>query len=126
MPQMANITLQNYAAGNVTYSVLNGSGPVYSWADTSQGTPSGFRTVSMEVRRPTDMTKGVTRVVVKIARPSINATTGLVDYIGRTNSETLIPVMSSLAERQELFAVTKNFFAHANFSAAVISVEGMY
>lgn len=126
MPQMANITLNNFAASPVTYTVLNGSGPVYTWADTSQGTPGGFRTVSLEVKRPTDPTKGVNRVIVKIARPFVNSTTGLVDYVGRSNSETLIPVGSSLAERQELFAMDKNFRAHANFQAAVVSVEGMY
>jgi hypothetical protein len=126
MPAMANITLNNFAASAVTYTVLNGSGPAYVWADTLQGTPGGFRTVSLEVKRPSDATKGVTRVIVKIARPYVNATTGLVDYIGRTNSETLVPTNSSLAERQELLAMSKNFFGHANFQAAVVSVEGMY
>jgi len=126
MPAMANITLNNFAAAPVTYTVLNGSGPTYTWADTLQGTPGGFRTVSMEVKRPSDTVKGVTRVIVKIARPSVNVTTGLVDYIGRTNSETLVPTSSTLAERQELFAMTKNFMAHANYQAGVVSVEGMY
>jgi hypothetical protein len=123
---MANITLNNFAAAPVTYTVLNGSGPTYTWADTLQGTPGGFRTVSMEVKRPSDTVKGVTRVIVKIARPFVNVTTGLVDYIGRTNSETLVPTSSTLAERQELYATTKNFMAHANFQAGVVSVEGMY
>lgn len=126
MPSMANITLNNFAASPVTYTVLNGSGPAYSWADTTQGTPGGFRTVSLEVKRPADATKGVTRVIVKIARPFVNSTTGLVDYIGRTTLETLVPTTSTLAERQELFAVTKNFMAHANFQAAVVNVEAMY
>lgn len=126
MPSMANITLNNFAASPVTYTVLNGSGPVYSWADTLQGTPGGFRTVSLEVRRPSDPTKGVTRVIVKIARPYVNTTTGVVDYIGRNTSETLVPVNSTLAERQELYACIKNFAAHANFQAAVVNVEGMF
>jgi len=126
MPAMANITLNNYAASPVTYTVLNGSGPVYSWADTAQGTPGGFRTVSMEVRRPTDPTKGVTRVICKIARPFVNATTGLVDYTGRFTGEALVPVTATLAERQELYAMAKNFVAHANFLAGVKDVEGMY
>jgi len=123
---MANITLNNFAAAAVTYTVLNGSGPVYAWADTAQGTPGGFRTVSMEVKRPSDPTKGVTRVIVKIARPYVNAVTGVVDYIGRNTSETLVPVMATLAERQELLAMVKNFHGHANYQAGVVNVEGMY
>lgn len=126
MPQMANMTLNNYAATGVTYTVLDGSGPVYRWADTSQGTPGGFRTVSEELKRPTDPTKGVTRVVVNIARPVVNATTGLVDYVSRCKIEALVPVAATLAERQELYAMVKNFTAHANFLAAIKDVEGMY
>lgn len=127
MPSMANMTLKKYdGTTDCVYTVLDGSGPAYRWADTAQGTPGGFRTISEEVKRPSDPSKGVTRVIGKIARPFVNATTGLVDYTGRATLEVLVPVSSTLAERQELYAMCKNFTAHANFLAAVKDVEGMY
>jgi hypothetical protein len=126
MPAMANITLNNYAASPVTYTVLREDSGVAVWADVTQGSPSGFRTVTEGFERPKDPTKGVTRVRFSIARPVVNATTGLVDYISRANSEIIIPVMSSLAERQELYAEYKNFAAHANALAAIKDLEGMW
>lgn len=127
MPQMASMTLKKYdGTTDCVYTVLMGSGPTYKWADTSQGTPGGFRTISEEVRQPSDPTKGVTRVISKIARPFVNTTTGVVDYTGRVQIEVLVPVSATLTERQELYAMAKNYLAHANALAAIKDVEGMY
>lgn len=126
MPTMANITLNNFAATPVSYSVLSVEGNVGVWADVSQGTTGGFRTITEQVKRPTDPTKGVTRVQFRIARPFVNTTTGAVDYILRANTEILIPVVATIAERQELYAMTKNFMAHANAQAAVKDLEGIW
>jgi hypothetical protein len=126
MPQMANMTLNNYAASPVTYTVLSINSGMAIWADTSQGTPGGFRTVSEELRRPVDPSKGVTRVLFKIARPVVNATTGLVDYTSRFNGDIIVPVGATLAERQELYAMGKNFLAHANALAAIKDLEGQF
>lgn len=126
MPGMAAITLNNYAAAPVTYSVIREDSGIAVWADTSQGTPGGFRTVTQQIFRPNDPTKGTTRVRMFCARPFVNATTGLVDYIGRANTEFWIPVAATLAERQELYAVHKNYAAHANALAATVSLEGMF
>jgi hypothetical protein len=123
---MASISLNNFAATPVSYSVLSTEGNVGIWADVSQGTTGGFRTVSEQVKRPQDATKGVTRVLFRIARPFVNTTTGQVDYILRANTEVLIPVQATLAERQELYAMLKNFMAHANAQAAIKDLEGVY
>jgi len=123
---MANITLNNYAAAAVTYTVLAIESGVGTWADTAQGTPGGFRTVTEQVKRPSDPQKGVTRVLFRIARPYVNTTTGQVDYILRANSEILIPVQATLAERRELLAMYKNFAAHANVASAISDLEGVF
>jgi hypothetical protein len=123
---MATLTLNNYAAAAVNYTVLQINGGLAQWADTAQGTPGGFRTVSSELKRPSDPSKGVTRVLVKFARPFVNVTTGLVDYTSRCNTELIIPVAATLAERQELYAASKNFAAHAFYLAHVKDLEGMY
>jgi len=127
MPAMANMTLKKYdGTTDCTYTVLQGSGPSYSWADTAQGTPGGFRTIAMQVKQPSDPTKGVTRTIVKIARPFVNTTTGLVDYVGRVQFEVLVPVNATAAERQELYAMARYFVPHANCLAAVVDGQGMY
>lgn len=126
MPAMANLTLNNYAASPVVYSVLREDGGIALWADTSQGTPGGFRTVIEEMERPKDVSKGVHRVRFKIARPVVNGTTGLVDYTSRANTEIIIPVQATLVERQELQAAYKNFAAHAFALAAIKDLEAMW
>lgn len=126
MPAMGNITVNNFAASPVTYTVLKVGAGLGVWADTLQGTPGGFRLISEEIVVPTDLTKGVYRVRVKAARPVVNGTTGLVDYTSRLNAEFIIPVQATLSERQELYAMGKNFFAHANAQAAVKDLDGVY
>jgi len=126
MPAMATLILNNYAATPVNYLVQREDSGIGVWADVAQGTPGGFRTISEEIRRPSDPTKGVYRMLFKAARPVVNGTTGLVDYISRANTEIIIPVQTTLAERQELYAMYKNFAAHANALAAVKDLEGMF
>lgn len=126
MPSMASISLNNFAGTPVSYGVLSVEGNVGTWADVSQGTPGGFRTVTEQVKRPQDATKGVTRVIFRIARPYVNSTTGQVDYVLRANTEVLIPVQALATERQELYAMLKNFAAHANAQAAVKDLEGVF
>jgi hypothetical protein len=126
MAAIANLTIQNYAAGNVTYYVQSEQDGTGHWADTAQGTSAGFRPVKLTLERPKDSSKGVYRMRVSCARPSVNGTTGLVDYTGRFNGEFIVPVLASLAERQELYAVAKNFMANAVVSAAVVTLEGVW
>lgn len=126
MPSFANITVNNFAAAAVTYAVEDVRNGVAKWNDTAQGTPAGFRPISLEVKRSTDRVNGVDRVNVKFARPVVNATTGAVDYTGRVSVEATIPVRSTLAERQELWAVFKNFAAHTNCQQAMVSLEGTF
>lgn len=126
MPSMATLTINNYAAAPVNYTVLGIKDGVATWADQSQGTVGGYRTVTEEVRRPADPTKQVTRILFNIARPIVNGTTGLVDYVSRAKIELLEPPGATLAERQELFAAVKNLAAHTFFQDAVTKQENMY
>jgi hypothetical protein len=123
---MATLTLNNYAATPVNYQVLGIKEGVARWADVSQGTVGGYRTVSQEIRSPSDPTKQVTRLIWNIARPVVNATTGAVDYIQRSKIEIIQPPGCTLAERQECGAMTKNLAAHTFFTTAVNTQEGMY
>lgn len=126
MPAMATLTLNNYAAVPVNYQVLGIKNGIASWADTSQGTVGGYRGITEEIRTPSDPSKQVTRLVFNVSRPFVNATTGAVDYVGRVKIECIQPPGMTLAERQEMLAVTKNFTAHTFFSDAVIKQESMY
>lgn len=126
MPAMATLTINNYAAAPVNYSVLGINNGIARWADQSQGTVGGYRTISMEVRAPADPSKQVTRIVFNIARPYVNGTTGAVDYISRAKIEVLEPPGATLVERQELFAAIKNLAAHSFASDAITKQENMY
>lgn len=126
MAAIANLVLQNHAAGNVTYTVQAGESGSGFWADTAQGTPGGFRPVKLTLERPKDPSKGVFRVRILIARPVVNGTTGLVDYTSRANTEIIIPVQATLAERQELYAAFKNMAANAVTGSAVKDLEGTW
>lgn len=126
MPAFANLTVNNYAAAAVTYYTEDIRNGVAKWNDTAQGTPAGFRPISLEIRRATDRVNGVDRVFIKAARPVVNGTTLAVDYTSRANVEVLIPTRATLTERQELYAALKNFVAHANALAAIKDLEGTY
>lgn len=126
MPAFANITVNNYAAAAVTYYTEDVREGVAKWNDTAAGAAAGFRPISLQLKRATDRVSGVDRVIVKMARPIVNGTTGAIDYTSRVSIEVLVPVKATLAERQELYAMAKNFTAHANFLAAVKDLEGTY
>jgi hypothetical protein len=124
MPAFADITVNNYAAAAVTYKMEDVLQGVAKWNDISQGTPAGFRSITLQIRRSTDRSNGVDRVLVKLARPTVNVTTGAVDLTGRVNTEAIVPVRMTLAERQELWAAHKNFAAHTNCQKAMVDLEG--
>lgn len=126
MAAIANLILQNDAAANVTYYVQSEADGSGLWADTAQGTPGGFRTVKLSLERPKDPTKGVYRVRIFCARPVVNGTTGLVDYTSRANTEIIIPVAATLAERKELYAAFKNMAANAVSGSAIKDLEGVW
>lgn len=126
MPDMADMTLNDYAAAAKTYGVLGVKDGIARWANTAQGTVAGNLTVDGEVRIPADPASQVTRVVYNAARPKVNGTTGAVDYIGRGKIEFIIPPGMSLAERQELWAMVKNLAANTFVENAVINRQGAY
>jgi hypothetical protein len=126
MPAMATLTINNFAATPVNYNVLGIKDGVARWADQTQGTVGGYKTITAEVRSPSDPSKQVTRIVFNIARPIVNGTTGVVDYITRAKIEILEPPGATLAERQEIFAAVKNLAAHTFVSDAVTKQENMY
>lgn len=126
MPVMATLTLNNKAASPVNYQVLGIKEGVARWADVSQGTVGGYRTISAEICTPADPSKQVTRQVFTIARPVVNGTTGAVDYVQRTKTEVIQPPGCTLAERQEMWAAQKNLMAHTFIQTAMETQESMY
>lgn len=126
MPSMATLTINNFAATPVNYNVLGIKDGVARWADQSQGTVGGYRLVTAEVRSPADPSKQVTRVILNIARPVVNGTTGAVDYVTRAKIEVIEPPGALLTERQEMFAAIKNLAAHSFVSDMITKQENMY
>jgi len=108
MAAIANLSINNYAVTPVTYTALGVSNGVARWADVSQGTLAGYREIFLTVKHPKDPVNGVIRVQGKCVRPVIDGTTGALSYKTLGTYEFVIPVKASLAERQEIWAVTKN------------------
>lgn len=126
MPQLADMTLLNHAAGNVTFTAMGMKEGVAHWADTSQGSVAGFHTVKEEVRTPNDPSKQITKTVFDIAMPYVDSTTGAVSYVNRVKVEVIVAPQSTLAQKQELVARAKSLVAHSNFSVAVTTGAGQH
>lgn len=124
MAQQANLTLKNWAAANVTYTMLFASPEKGAkWADKSQGSYLGFRGVYMFLKHPTDAVNGVNRVTIKLNRPVIDGTTGALSYSTLASVEFVLPTKAALAERQELLAAFRDLMDNAVVTSAVVDLE---
>jgi hypothetical protein len=124
MAAQATLTLKNWAAANVSYTALYASmDKGAKWADKSQGTLMGYRTVTMLNKHPTDLINGVKRVTLKVNRPVIDGTTGALSYNSFVSGEFVIPTKATTAERQELLAAFRDLMDNAVVTSAVVDDE---
>lgn len=122
MAQIANLTLKNYAAANVTL-VPEKATPdgVSSWVDRSQGTFLGTVRASV-TNKPNSDVNGARKVQVKLTYPTIN-----VDGTLRENElfagEFVLPNKGDLTARRELYARAKELVSSSVVAAAVHDAE---
>jgi len=125
MPAMAAMTLLDSAAANRIYSVLKGSGPNYAWAYRTSNGFNDWKTLEQSLVVPADATKGVVRASLKFANPELDDFNAVLS-IARANIDLYFPVKGSQAERLNLLAAIKSYFAHANATAMFTDLEGMF
>lgn len=128
MATAANLTVQNYAGGNVTYKVLDvdGVNGKTVWADDSAGSLLGFRKLILQRKMPKDEANGVIRIQVKTQRPVLDGITGALSYTDIATTEYVFPAKASQAERRETHAAHKSLLANAVLTAAVDTFEMPY
>ena len=109
---------------------------VAKWADRSGGIALGFPIITFSMKNPTKQSRNY-RVVVKVTTPVLEQTspstaTGIQPAPTKAydlifNGEFVLPERSTLAERNNILAYVKNFFANAAvIPPALQSFEAVY
>lgn len=110
---------------------------VARWADRSAGIAIGFPVITHSIKRPAAKGSRSYRVITKVTVPVLEQTspstaTGIQPAPTKAydlifNSEFVLPERSTLAQRNDLLAYVKNFFANtAVIPPAVQSFESVY
>lgn len=108
---------------------------VAKWADRVGGIALGFPTVSLSLRSPSKDSRNY-KLTLKVAVPTLEVTspstmTGIqpaptLAYLPIADVSLTFSERSTLAERKNLNAYLKNMLAHANWTAAVESLETQF
>lgn len=123
MATIANLLLKNYAAVDVTFAPDTvQTGEYAKYADRTQGTFLGTNFASI-TRKINPAVTGVRKIQGKLTRPTINATTGALDFTLLGTVEFIMPNAATLAQKRELQANMKTLVGHAVMVAAVENDE---
>ncbi len=106
---------------------------VARWEDRIGGIAVGYPVITMSVRSPTKNSKAH-KVVVKIAVPTLETASSGGSFVPPPTKaydclfvgEFVLPLRSSLAEREDLMAYCQNLLAHATVTAAVEDTENVW
>lgn len=140
MTAIAALTINDGAATPVahTFSPDNiDQNGVARWADRSGGIAIGMPTITESIKRPSAKGSRSYRVVTKVTVPVLEQTspstaTGIQPAPTKAfdlifNGEFVLPERSTLAQRNDLLAYVKNFFANtAVIPPAVQQFESVY
>jgi len=108
---------------------------IAGWIDRSGGIAVGFSKITMQVRQPTAGSRAY-KVTAKVVTPVLEVTspatsTGIQPaptkaYDLLATLEFVLPERSTLAQRKDLIAFTKNLLANAVITNAVNDFEEVY
>lgn len=139
MTAIAALTINDGAATPVahTFSPVNiDAAGVAKWVDRSSGIALGFPTITFSMRQPNKVNRNY-KVTTKVVYPVLEQTsastasgiqpapTKAYDLV--FNGEFILPERSTLAQRNDLLAFVKNYFASAAVvPPAVQNFEAIY
>lgn len=139
MSAIATMTLNDGKATPVahTFAPVNvDAAGVAKWADRSGGIALGYPVVTQMLKPPATNGARNYKLTAKIVLPTLELTspstaTGIQPaptkaYDLMFNCELVLPERCTLAERKDLAAYAKNFFASAGFVAAIENFEFVY
>ena len=138
MTAIAALTLADgqTTPANHTFNPVNiDQAGVAKWADRSGGIALGFPVVTFSMRNPSKTSRNY-KVMGKVVVPVLEVTSpstasGIqpaptLAYNLTFNFDMVLPERSTLAQRNDLLAYSKNVLSHAVISAAVQSFESVY
>lgn len=118
MGAIANLTLLNAAAGNVTYKPEKADGEVAVWADDSAGFINGYRYATIKKAMGRNVSEDKSRIRTTVTYPVVDAN-GATLRVHACYVEYMFAPGATGAERQELYARQKSFDASTPVKDAV-------
>jgi hypothetical protein len=111
MAAVADLTLKNNAAANVTFTPYAVREDSVEWVESGATSILGTSRAVLSRKVPANKASGVYRIGGKLTRPVVNSTTGALDGVVTINLEILRPANLSVAEVDEAVARMKEFVA---------------
>lgn len=129
MPAIAAISISDAKTTPVAhvFDPVTTNGSAGRLANRVASIPSGFETLSLEVREPASAT-GAYRLLGKMSFPTVAAVEG-VDTVVRNDSATFelnFSQQSTAQDRKDRVKLLSNLFAHATVVAMAEKVEPLY
>lgn len=131
MASISPVVINNSVPTAKTFNPTDCTTSSAVWHDRSLGIDIGFPSVKLSVKR----LKAVNRIHVSIAVPTLEVISGAdggytpspkVAYVSVANIELLLPIRSTLLERQTIEAFTKNILSNAHVVSAIENLDRPY
>lgn len=124
MAQLANVSLKNAAAVEQVYTATPGASPdQVAWYNGAGSWASRYKAWLNHKLQPNTVTSGINRVTVGHMTPSVDPTTGQLNYSIQYKLEAFIPVQATQAERDEQYARFVDLLSDTVVSAALKSYD---
>ncbi len=129
MPAIAAIAINDGAASPVshTFNVVSTDGARGKWADRSPGIPTGFLTISHEVRNASSPS-AAERIIMGFNVPVMATADGVTSVVRNSSAQVTLNLSPSSTEqeRKDLLAYVANFLANASVKTSVQNIEPFY
>lgn len=127
MAQLANISLKNAAAVEQVYTATPGSTPdQVNWYNGAGAWAARSKAFLSHKLQPSNVVTGVNRVTVGHVTPSVDPTTGTLNYSLQYKMEAFLPVQATQTERDEQYARFVDLMADPVVSSALKSYDMPY
>lgn len=136
--QRANIVLADGAATpvNQTFNPAGETAGIHAFENRVSGQPIGFDRLTISIRPPTDRARGVYKVQIKLARPTLEQTspstaTGLqpvptVAYTTAWDMTFMCPSRGTVQQRKDARVLAINFLQSSMAVSSIDSLEDIW
>lgn len=129
MPAIATLAINDGQATPVSHNFdpVTTDGSEAQWADRSPTIPSGFRTISHEVLKPSG-SRTVNKITCGFYIPVVATVNGVDTVVRYSSAQVILNIApdSLLQERKDLLAYVANFLGLAGVKTSVQNLEPYY